>query len=34
MLSAGSATFLAALTVLSVREDVDATLMDPSCGPA
>jgi hypothetical protein len=32
MLSAGSATFLATLTVLSVREDADATLMEVAIG--
>ena len=32
MLSAGSATFLATLTVLSVREDSDATLMEVAIG--
>ena len=32
MLSAGSATFLATLTVLSVREDADATLIEVAIG--
>jgi hypothetical protein len=32
MLSAGSATFLATLTVLSVREDADATMMEVAIG--
>jgi hypothetical protein len=32
MLSAGSATFLATLTVLSVRQDDDATLMEVAIG--
>jgi hypothetical protein len=32
MLSAGSATFLATLTVLSVRDELDATLMEVAIG--